>query len=148
MKSRKGKFTPKFPKKYKGDPTNIVYRSSWELRFMKYLDNNPNILEWGSEELPIPYVSPLDNMVHRYFPDFIVKAKQLNGTVKTLIIEIKPHSQTQEPPARSNKSKSYITEVATWGVNSAKWKAAQTFCESKGWDFKILTEYELGIKAK
>ena len=66
----KGKYRPTHPSKYRGKPTNIIYRSLWELKFMKYCDSNKNILEWGSEEVIVPYRSPIDNRYHRYFPDF------------------------------------------------------------------------------
>ena len=80
--SYKGKYYPSFPRKYKGDPTNIVYRSLWERKFMVYCDKNQNILEWASEEIAIPYRSPIDNRVHRYFPDFYMKVKETNGKIK------------------------------------------------------------------
>ena len=87
----KGKFRPSVPKKYKGDYTNIIYRSLWELKFMKYCDSNKNILEWGSEEFFIPYLSPIDNRAHRYFPDFYIKVRESNGQIKKYVIEIKPN---------------------------------------------------------
>ena len=146
MKTYKGKFSPKNPKKYGGDPTGIIYRSSWELRVMKYLDENVNVIEWKSEEIAIPYRSPLDNRVHRYFPDFIVKVRTPNGGMKTLMLEVKPKAQTKEPKIPTKKTRRYITEVMTWGVNQAKWKSAQEFCLDKGWEFKLITEAELGIK--
>jgi hypothetical protein len=146
MKTYKGKFSPKNPKKYGGDPTSIIYRSGWELRVMKYLDENINVIEWKSEEIAIPYRSPVDNRIHRYFPDFIVKVRTPNGGTKTLMLEVKPKAQTREPKIPTKKTKRYITEVMTWGVNQAKWKSAQEFCLDKGWEFKLITEAELGIK--
>ena len=86
----KGKYSPSYPRKYKGDPTNIVYRSLWERKFMVYCDLNENILEWGSEEIVMPYRSPVDGKVHRYFPDFYIKVKESTGRIKKMIIEIKP----------------------------------------------------------
>lgn len=142
----KGKFSPKNPKKYKGDPTNIIYRSLWELRVMKSLDENVNVLEWSSEEVAIPYISPVDNRYHRYFPDFIVKARTPEGGTKTMMLEVKPKSQTIEPKVQKKKTKRYITEVMTYGVNQAKWKSAIDYCEDRGWEFKLITETELGIK--
>ena len=91
--SYKGKYSPSYPKKYKGDPTNIVYRSLWERKFMVYCDNNENILEWGSEEIVLPYRSPVDNRIHRYFPDFYIKYKDVGGRIKRSLIEIKPLRQ-------------------------------------------------------
>ena len=106
-----GKFQPSYPKKYKGDPTNIIYRSLWERKFMVYCDLNENILEWGSEEIALPYRSPIDNRIHRYFPDFYIKVKESSGQIKKYIIEIKPKKQTIEPQVKTRKTKSYIYEV-------------------------------------
>lgn len=142
----KGKFSPKNPKKYKGDPTNIIYRSLWELRVMKYLDDNPAVLEWSSEEIAIPYICPTDNRWHRYFPDFVVKARKADGGVQTMILEVKPKKETKEPKVSSRKTKKYITEVMTWGKNQAKWKAATEYCADRNWQFKLITEDHLGIK--
>lgn len=143
----KGFFKPKNPKKYKGDATNIVYRSSWELKMMMYLDEHPNVLIWGSEEVIIPYRSPLDNKIHRYFVDFIVTSINSAGVKETTLIEVKPEKQTKPPERTKNKrAKTYLTEVKTWGVNEAKWKAANEFCKDRGWKFRIFTEKELGIK--
>ena len=142
----KGKFKPRNPDKYKGNPSNIVYRSSWEAKFMKYLDEHPDVLQWASEELIVPYRCPIDGRVHRYFPDFIVRKKGATGVVETLMIEIKPAHQTVEPVKKKTINKAYINEVMTWGVNNAKWKAAQEYCEDRKWKFLILTEKELNIK--
>ena len=141
--SYSGWFKPKNPAKYKGDPNNIVYRSSWELRVMKWLDEHPNIIWWASEELPIPYVSPVDNKVHRYFPDFIAKVKQ-SGKETTMILEVKPYKQTQKP-TQKRQTKRFLQEVVTYAVNQEKWRAADLFCKEHGWQFKILTEKELGL---
>lgn len=142
----KGKFFPKNPKKYKGDPTNIIYRSLWELRVMKYLDEKEAIIEWSSEELAIPYICPTDNRWHRYFPDFIVKVKKPDGTTQTMILEVKPKKETREPKVQKKATRKYLTEVMTWGKNQSKWKAATEYCLDRGWIFKLITEDELGIK--
>jgi hypothetical protein len=144
--SYKGKFKPSNPSKYKGDPTGIVYRSLWELKFMKYCDLNQNILEWGSEEIALPYLSPLDNRIHRYFPDFYIKVKESNGQTKKYMIEVKPKKQTIEPIPQKKKTKGYIYEVMEYAKNQAKWKAAKEFCEDRQWIFKVITEDELGLK--
>ena len=147
--SYSGKFKPKNYKKYKGDPTKIYYRSLWERRFMVYCDNNPNIIEWGSEEIIIPYRSPVDRKVHRYFPDFYIKVRQADGKVKKMIIEVKPKKQCKPPTTTpKRKTQRWFNEVKTWGVNEAKWKAAVPWCEDKGMEFKILTEDDLGIRYK
>ena len=140
-----GIFRPKNPKKYVGDSNNIVYRSSWECRVMNWFDQNDDIVSWASEELIVPYKSPIDNRFHRYFPDFIVKVKTRSGTVKTLMIEVKPKKQTIPPEPRKRVTKQYVTEVTTYGVNQAKWKAAHEYCLDRGWEFKIMTEEHLGL---
>lgn len=143
--SYKGKYKPSYPKKYKGDPNNIIYRSLWERRFMKYCDLNENILEWGSEEIALPYVSPVDNRVHRYFPDFYIKVKESTGQIKKYLIEIKPKKQTIPPPKPKRQTKGYLYEVVEYAKNQAKWKSAQEFCEDNQWEFKVLTEDDLGV---
>lgn len=144
-KSYKGFFRPKNPSKYKGDPSGIVFRSSWELKFMLYLDAHPDVLEWSSEEFAIPYRSPVDGRIHRYFPDFWVKQKNINGDIETIVVEIKPKKQTEPPVVQTRRTKRYINEVMTWGVNSAKWQAAEEYCSERKWKFRIFTEQHLGI---
>ena len=142
--SYKGWFTPKNPNKYKGNPGRIVYRSSWELRVMKNFDENPSVIWWASEELFVKYVSPIDKRVHRYFPDFIVRVKKKDGKEATMMLEVKPEKQTK-PPTQSRKTRKMLVEAATYAINQEKWKAAELFCLEHGWQFKILTEKELGI---
>ena len=142
----KGKFHPRFPNKYKGNFSNIIYRSSWELTFMKWCDRNENIISWGSEEFSVPYISPIDNRIHRYFPDFIIKVKESSGQIKTYVVEVKPKKQTRPPKEPKRKTKSYLYECKTYAVNQAKWKAAEEFCTDRKMQFKIITEEELGIK--
>jgi hypothetical protein len=144
--SIKSRYYPSFPKKYKGNPNNIICRSSWERKFCRWCDLNESILEWGSEEFSIPYISPVDNRIHRYFPDFIIKVKESTGQVKTYIVEVKPKKQTKPPVKKSRVTKSYIHECVTYEVNKAKWKAAKEFCDDRLIEFKIITEEELGIK--
>ena len=143
--SYKGKYKPSYPKKYKGDPTNIIYRSLWERKFMVYCDKNENVLEWSSEEIALPYKSPLDNRIHRYFPDFYIKVKEGNKIQKYLV-EIKPKKQVREPKVPKQKTKGYIYEVMEYAKNQAKWSAAKEWCLDRGYEFKVLTENELGIK--
>jgi hypothetical protein len=147
--ARKGKFKPKNPEKYVGNVNNIIYRSSWELKFLKYLDSHPHVLKYASEELAIPYLSPVDGKYHRYFPDFVVQMKMPDESVKTMMIEIKPYAQTIPPVVtegkRRNKRK-LMNEFATYAVNSAKWEAAERYCAEKNWEFKKFTEAELNIR--
>ncbi len=141
----KGKYKPRVPSKYKGDPTNIIYRSLWERKFMVYCDSTTNILEWGSEEIVLPYRSPIDNKVHRYYPDFYIKVRESTGKIKRYLIEVKPKKQTIAPKVQKKKTKSYIYEVYEYAKNQAKWKAAKEYCKDRLWEFKVLTENELGI---
>jgi hypothetical protein len=141
----KGKYKPSYPQKYKGDPTNIVYRSLWERKFMVYCDTNDNILEWGSEQIALPYRSPIDGKIHKYFPDFYIKVRENDGKIQKYIIEIKPKKQTVEPKVQKKRTKGYIYEVTEWARNQAKWKVAKEFCEDRQWIFKILTEDDLGV---
>jgi len=140
-----GTFKPTNPQKYVGDYKNIIYRSSWEARVMNWLDKNPNIVSWASEEIIIPYISPVDGRWHRYFPDFVVKVKDKNGQLRTMMLEVKPKKQTQPPIPQRRVTKRYITEVTTWGVNQAKFKAATEYCLDRGWEFKLITEDHLGL---
>ena len=140
-----GQFRPRNPKKYIGDSNNIIYRSTWECKVMSWLDLNDNIISWASEEVIIPYISPVDNRYHRYFPDFLVKVKTREGTTKTMMLEVKPKKQTRPPEPQKRKTKQYINEVVTWGINQSKWKAAEEYCLDRGWEFKILTEEHLGL---
>jgi len=143
--SYKGKYQPSHPKKYRGDSSNIIYRSLWERKFMVYCDMNENILEWGSEEIVVPYRSPIDNRYHRYFPELYIKYKDKGGKIKKSLIEIKPFKQTMEPKVQKRKTKGYIYEVVEYAKNQAKWEAAREWCLDRGYEFKVLTENELGI---
>jgi len=140
-----GKFSPKNPTKYLGDPTNIIYRSLWERRVMVHLDENPGVVKWSSEEVVIPYLSPVDNRWHRYFPDFYVQTKNKQGMLESRILEVKPKSQAVAPKAKKRVTKQYIQEVMTYGINEAKWKAATEYCKDRDWKFVVLTEDDLGL---
>ena len=145
MTTLKGKFTPKNPGKYIGNSANIVYRSSWELKFMKWCDLSNSVVLWQSEEVVIPYLSPLDGKIHRYFPDFRIKIKKKDGSTEVVVIEIKPLYQTKEPKPQKRKTKKYINEVKTYSINKYKWDYAKEWCENRGYKFMIFTEKELGI---
>jgi len=140
----KRKFIPLFPEKYTGDPTNIIMRSSWETRFASWCDKNPSVLKWNSEETVIPYRCPTDNRIHRYFVDFKITV----STGKTYIVEVKPATQTQPPIYPGRQTQRYITESLTFMKNKAKWEAAIEFAKDRGWEFKIITEKELGLSPK
>ena len=137
--SYKGKYRPTNRKKYRGDVNNVIYRSLWERTFMKYCDDNSEIVEWGSEEIVVPYISPIDGKRHRYFPDFFIKTSKGDK----FLIEIKPKSQTKPPKVPKRKTKRFIYETHEWGRNQAKWEAANRICQRNGWKFLILTEDHL-----
>ena len=138
MKSYSGKYKPKNPSKYKGDPNNVVFRSMWERHCFVWLDENSDIVSWSSEEVIIPYFYEVDKRYHRYFVDL----KFTTSKGETFIVEVKPHKET-EPPKRPDKSKRYLNEAMTFVKNQNKWKAAETFAKDNGWKFIIWTEKEL-----
>tara|TARA_B110000037_G_C17108546_1_gene500875 strand:- start:344 stop:712 length:369 start_codon:yes stop_codon:yes gene_type:complete len=112
----------------------------WERRFMKYCDLNSKVLMWSSEELVIPYISPVDKKMHKYYPDFLIQIMDRDGIKKTKLIEVKPKRETKPPKKKTKITPRYINEMKTWSVNEAKWKYAVEFCKDKNWEFKILTE--------
>ena len=139
----KGKFKPANPNKYKGDVTKIVYRSLWELKVMRVFDANPNFVMWMSEELAIPYYSPIDNKIHNYYPDFLVKMINQKKEIEIIMIEVKPFKQTKEPKIPKKRTRRFIIECATFKINDAKWKAARQYCTEKGWKFTLMTEKDI-----
>ena len=141
-----GKFTPTNPQKYKGDPTGIIFRSSWEAAVMRQFDLRDDVVEWSSEEIIVPYRSPIDGNVHRYYVDFFAKMRDKNGNVHSFLIEVKPDAQTRPPAPQKKATKRYINEVQTWGVNEAKWIAARAYCAKNNMTFQILTEKHLNVK--
>lgn len=150
MASYKGRFKPKRPEKYKGDPTKIIYRSSWELKLMRKFDEHPDIVEWQSEEVAIPYMNPVKGKASRYFPDFVIKKRIGEDKYQVIMIEVKPLKQTSAPdPSNKYKtptgrvSRRFLNEAATYAVNEAKWKAAQRYCQERGWIFTVMTENEI-----
>ena len=145
-KSHKGKFTPKHPHKYKGDPTKIVYRSSWELKLMFWLDEHKDVLEWASEEMffSTRYRSPFKyEKYHTYFPDFWVKRKTKNGMIQIAVIEVKPKKQIDPPVKGKKKNKTFIKEKVIYAINQAKWESAERMCNKKGWKFLKMNEFDL-----
>jgi len=140
----KGKYNPEHPKKYIGNVKNIVYRSMWERRFMKYCDTNISVLKWSSEELVIPYFSPVDRKMHRYYPDFLITVSNKDGIKKTIVVEVKPKRECKAPKKKTKITPRYLQEMKTWSVNEAKWKYAKEFCKDRGWEFKIVTEDHVG----
>ena len=140
-----GKFRVQNPRKYKGDFTNIIYRSLWERQVFKWCDENPNVKQWVSEEIVIPYYYEADKKYHRYYPDIKIVFED-----KTLLVEIKPESQTA-PPTGPKRTKRYIAEGFTYVKNMNKWQAANSYCKDRGWEFQIWTEktlMEMGLLAK
>ena len=139
-----GKFKPKNPSKYSGDCTNIVYRSSYELKFMQYCDLSESILSYQSEEFFIPYISPIDGKYHKYYPDFFIKYKDKEGNIKKAVIEVKPKKDLKEPEKNpKRRTRSWAYQVKTWAVNQQKWSAAEKYCKEKDWDFMLFTEDQL-----
>ncbi len=105
----------------------------------RFLDNNPNILRWSSEEIHIPYIKPTDGKVHRYFPDYWVEYKDRNGNIVQEILEVKPSDQVN--PRQKRRLTEY--DKVTYAINVSKWKAASEFCKKRGIKFRILTEQQM-----
>lgn len=141
-KYHQGKYKIKNPHKYKGDINNIIYRSSWEAKLLHYLDTKSSVISFSSEEIIIPYISPLDGRVHRYFPDAWAIMKTNKG-LKTYLIEVKPLSQTSLPNPNRKKTAKLLNEITTYMVNEAKWDAAKEYCKQRDWQFLILTEKDI-----
>ena len=139
-KFRQGIFVPKNTSKFIG--TKAFYRSGLELKFMRFCDSNTNVLKWGSENVIIPYISPIDNKVHKYYVDNFVVIQE-GSLIKKYLIEIKPSKQTMPPVTKYKKKEHLLYEQHAWAKNSAKWVAARAFCKQKGFLFLILTEKEL-----
>lgn len=139
---KQGIFDPNQPQKYKGTKP-IVYRSGLELSFFRWCDRNDKIVEWSSESVVLPYVSPKDGKIHRYFVDGLVKLQTTDG-IKKFLIEIKPSKQTVPPKQHGNKKrKTLLYEQIQWATNTAKWESAKQWCKKNGYEFIILTEKEL-----
>lgn len=144
----KGRYTPKFPEKYVGDVNKIIYRSSWERKFMEWCDFNGAVKAWNSEDIKIPYISPVDGKTHRYHVDFWIKMINKKGEEEQVLIEIKPHAQ-RFPPKKGNKRQGrYIAECKTYAVNQAKWKAASKAAANNSMRFVVMDEFDLGLKQR
>ena len=113
---------------------------------MKYLDTNENILLWSSEEFFIPYRSPIDGRIHKYFPDFMVKEQTSSGKIINYVVEIKPKKQCRAPKKPNNITKGYIFEAKEYAKNQSKWAVAKEWCADRGYEFRILTEEDLNIR--
>ena len=145
---RVGRYIIQNKKKYVANIQECEYRSSWELKYMKYLDTHPNVIEWGSENVIIPYYNPTEKKNRRYFVDFYAKVKNSEGEIKKYIIEIKPGIQCKPPKKPKKQTPSYVKKLKSFIMNQAKWKAARKWAEKRGWEFIILTEKELDIQTK
>jgi len=144
-KFKKGIYVPENPEKYKGSKSP-VYRSSYELKFMRFLDKTEAVLEWSSEALAIGYIHPLTGRPARYYPDFLIKYRTKNNDYQIDLIEVKPKRETLPPKKHGNKKpKTILYEKKTWAINQAKWKAAQSFCDKRDINFRLITENELNI---
>lgn len=138
-----GFYVPKNIQKYVGKIDNIIYRSGLELKLFRWADNNPNVLEWGSEEIVIPYRDSLMKKNRKYFIDAYVKIQE-GDVVKKYLVEVKPWKQTQEPKAGKGKKKANLLyEQVAWKNNCDKWAFAKEFAKKHGMDFIIITEKDL-----
>ncbi len=142
-----GVFKPTNPSKYIGRVTNIIYRSSWELDAFRAIDKMESVVQWSSEEIVVPYIlkGPRGaTKVKRYFPDIFIVFKKPDGSIRKVLVEIKPFKETLPPvPKQGKKRKTLIYEAQAWNMNSAKWRAARIFCKKRGWQFEVWTEKTL-----
>lgn len=139
---KQGIFNPINSNKYKGS-TPVIFRSNLELLFYRWCDRNDRVMQWGSESVVIPYLSPKDGRLHRYFVDSVLILKTDKGP-KKFLVEIKPEKQTTPPSQSLRKSKkNLLYEQLNWAVNSCKWEAAKNWCQKNGFEFVILTEKDL-----
>jgi len=142
---RPRQFRPNHPEKYLGDVSKIIARSSWEVKFMHWCDINSSILKWNSEGVVIPYWSSAEGKMRRYFVDFLIQAVSTDNEVKSFLVEVKPRAQTKPP--RNRKNQTALLEAArTYQINQDKWKAASAWAKAQGIEFRVLDEYDLGIK--
>lgn len=144
-KYHQGYYRPSNPHKYRGNVNGIVFRSGWELKFFRDCDLNESILSWSSESTIVPYRNPLTGTVHRYFVDVTLKYKATDGSIKKMMVEIKPQSQIAAPKPQARKTKKYLKEVETYVINRAKWDAAEKYAEKYGMTFALFNEHTLGI---
>lgn len=142
--SYRGIYKPENPKKYIGDATKIVYRSLWERKLMRYCDTTEQVLKWASEEIAIPYYNPVKKRAAKYFPDFYMEYIDKDKVKRKVLIEVKPAKETK-PPQYKRRTKNVLIAEAMFEQNTAKWKAAREFCLDQGWEFRIMTEKELGV---
>lgn len=140
--SYKGTYKPTNTAKYKGNATNICYRSLWELKCMRKFDASDAVIEWSSEEIAIPYYCPIKKRWRRYFPDFYLKAKNSKGVIVEYIIEVKPHKETKQPisPKDKRKQRRFLSEARKYANNTSKWGAAEEYCLERKWIFQVWTE--------
>ena len=140
---RQGLFIPTNTQKYRGDVNKIRFMSSWELKVFHFLDGNPNILEWSSEGVVVPYIKPTDGKIHKYYVDCWVKYRNKLGEIVEELWEIKPKKQTKPPTRRGKSKKTQLNETILHEINKAKWNSARLLCEKRGWVFRLITEDSL-----
>lgn len=143
-----GRYVPRNPQKYHGDSERITFRSLWERRCMVMFDEDDRIIQWSSEECVVPYRSPKDQQIHRYFPDFIIVAKRPDGTKIIRMIEVKPAKKLQQPTPKKRVTQKFLKEIVEYEVIQAKARAARAFCADRGWEYVFFTENDLFPKKR
>lgn len=145
---KQGNYKCKNPEKYIGDSSYIPYRSGLEFRVCSKLDRADYIVGWAIEPLWIKYISPKDNLPHKYFIDFLTVTLNKDDSKNVTLVEVKSYSQTLPPKSKGKKKSRFLKEALDYEINQAKWKYAKDYCNKKGWKFVIMTEQEILGKKK
>lgn len=150
LKPKRGQFKQGFYEELNGKyvgPKPIIYRSSWEYKFMVYCDKNQDVLSWSSEAVKVKYYNPITKKYHNYYIDFFMKVKTKDGLEKKYLVEIKPSSLLKAPnkPKRVTEKalSNYKYAVNEFVKNKHKAEAAKKVAESIGMEYIILTEKSL-----
>lgn len=148
MPQYQGRFIPNNPKKYHGDSNRIIFRSLWERRCMVMFDEDSRVLQWSSEELIVPYRSPKDGLLHRYFPDFVIVIQAPDGSKKVRMIEVKPSKKLVQPVPKKKVTNKFVQELLEYEVIQTKKRAAEAYCADRGWEYVFITENDLFPKKR
>jgi len=136
-KYAQSQYRVKNPEKYMGNKTPF-FRSSWEFAFMRFCDENPNVIKWASEAIKIPYRNPFTGKYTVYVPDFFISYIDADNRQHNELIEVKPLNQTSFKEAKNNR-----LNQARAALNEAKWAAARQWSKQNSVVFRIVSENDI-----